>query len=156
MKTLFICRHAKSSWKNKELEDFERPLMKKGIKKSKEKAEIIKNEKIDLIISSYAKRAFETAKIIAAKLNYLEEDIEIDKALIEGDENEILNMIKNTISDSQNFVMIFGHNPTLSLLAENLVGFEEDISTSGIVCIEFNVDRWGEISKDNAKFKFYL
>ena len=76
MKTLYIIRHGKSSWEFN-VPDDERPLIKKGIKRTHKIADFLveKETKADLLISSHANRALSTAKIIAGVLDYAEEDI---------------------------------------------------------------------------------
>ena len=83
MKTLYIVRHAKSSWDHPGLEDHQRPLLEKGKKRTRYIIDyLLKNEsKPGIIISSHAVRAHETAKIIANAFNYPENEIVISKNL---------------------------------------------------------------------------
>ena len=72
MKTLYLVRHAKSSWEEPGVSDADRPLIPKGLKKTQLIVDfLLKREtKIDLMISSPAVRAYETAKLVAAGLDY--------------------------------------------------------------------------------------
>ena len=82
MKTLYIVRHAKSSWDQAGLADHQRPLLEKGKKRTKRIIDYLleNNIKADLIISSHAVRALETARIIGYALNYPVDEIRISIA----------------------------------------------------------------------------
>ena len=151
MKKLYIIRHAKSSWKDMTLDDFDRPLNKRGKHDAPLMGSILKNKDIlpDMIISSPALRAKTTAEIIAKKVNY-SKDIVFDKNIYEASSNRLHKILKKT-DDKHTTLCIFGHNPGLNILAEDYVGFNENIVTCGIVEIEFNCDRWAEISSKNAR-----
>ena len=77
MKTIYLVRHAKSSWKYPNLDDFERPLNKRGRKNAPFMGTILKKLKVapDLILSSPANRASMTARVIADKISYPLENI---------------------------------------------------------------------------------
>ncbi|HYQ61260.1 MAG TPA: histidine phosphatase family protein, partial [Desulfatiglandales bacterium] len=72
MKTLYLIRHAKSSWNYPELEDFERPLSNRGRKNALLMGTILKKLKAapDLVISSPANRAAMTARMLADAIHY--------------------------------------------------------------------------------------
>ena len=72
MKQVYILRHAKSSWDNKDLSDFDRPLSKRGEKDAKKMCSFIKNKNffVDKVICSSAKRTKETFDLIADGLNF--------------------------------------------------------------------------------------
>ncbi len=152
MKKLFIIRHAKSSWKDFSLDDFDRPLNKRGKLNAPFMGEILKEKNVvpDIIISSPALRAKTTAKIIAKKVKYSQKII-FKKDIYEIGESAIEKILKK-LDDENSVVFLFGHNPDLNMLAEEYVGFDENISTCGIVEIEFDCKRWKDISSENAKF----
>ena len=89
MKTLYLVRHAKSSWKYPNLDDFERPLNKRGRKSAPFMGKILKKLKVapDLIISSPANRTAMTARIIADMINYPLEKIRYSESIYEFSEN---------------------------------------------------------------------
>ena len=151
MKKLYLVRHAKSDWSNPSLDDFDRPLNPRGKKNAPFMGKILKKKKIkpDLIISSPAYRARETARKIAKKIRYLDE-IMYNEHLYEASLKEILEIV-TFIEDEYDEVFIVGHNPGLNTLAFYLVDFNENIPTSGILEIEFDSQTWREISKKNAK-----
>ncbi|MGD8524014.1 MAG: histidine phosphatase family protein, partial [Desulfobacterales bacterium] len=118
MKTLYLVRHAKSSWKYPNLDDFERPLNKRGRKNAPFMGKVLKKLKVapDLVISSPANRAATTARIIAAAINYPLENIVYSEAIYEFSENALIHVIKQ-IEDSVNNTMVVGHNPAINGLA---------------------------------------
>ncbi len=151
MKKLYLIRHAKSDWSNPSLDDYDRPLNKRGKKNAPKIGEYFNKKKVypDLIISSPAYRARSTALKIAKQINYLE-TIEFNEHLYEASLKTILEII-SFIKDVNDDVFIIGHNPSLNMLAFYLVDFNENIPTSGILEIEFNCNTWREVTKSNAK-----
>lgn len=158
MKTLFLFRHAKSSWDHPGLSDADRPLMEKGIKKTAKIIRYLQEKKITpgLIISSQAVRAYETAKLVAAGLHYPEHTIQIDRKIYDGYYDRILDIIYG-ISNEIDSVMIFGHNPTLTNLANLFLhpGID-DMPTSAVVGIGFNANQWESIPVSKARLLFFI
>jgi len=151
MKTLYIIRHAKSSWKDMSLDDYDRPLNKRGKLNAPLMGSRLKKETVkpDIILSSPAKRAKSTAKIIAKKLKY-SKDIVFNKDIYDADVG-VLHNILTKLDDEEEIVFLFGHNPDLEMLVEHYVEFDENIPTCGIVEIEFDCKRWTDICAKNAK-----
>ena len=155
MKKLILLRHAKSSWKDASLDDFDRPLNRRGKKDAPKMAHklAMRKIKIDLIISSPAKRTNETAKIFANILGYESEIIFNDK-LYEASYKEILNVI-NLIDDKYQNVLLVCHNPGITNLVNYISDyFIENISTSGIVGLSTN-SSWKNINENGCSFLFY-
>ena len=158
MKTLYLVRHAKSSWDHPGLTDFERPLLEKGIIKTKKVIKFLKEKKvrIDLMISSPAVRAIETAKLIAKGLDYPIDKIITEKKIYEGTIDEILDIIYET-DNKIDSLMLFGHNPNFSILAGSFVQLGDDfLPTSGIIGISFSTGKWKMISSAGAKKEFLV
>lgn len=151
MKKLYIIRHAKSSWSDEELDDFERPLNKRGRANAPFMGELLKKQNVvpDLIISSPALRAKSTAEIIAKKVNYTKE-IVYNNDIYESDVATLHNIFTK-IDDENSTVFLFGHNPELNMLAEMYAGFDENIPTCGILEVEFKCEKWRDISAKNAR-----
>jgi phosphohistidine phosphatase len=133
MKTLYLVRHAKSSWKYPNLDDFERPLNK----------------------PSPANRAAITARIIAAKINYPLEKIRYRESIYEFSEDALIHVIKQ-IDDSVNKAMIVGHNPATNGLA-NYIGDQpiSNIPTCGVFCVELDISSWAKVKEHCGKLKFF-
>ena len=158
MKRLYLVRHAKSSWDDPDLSDIDRPLNKRGKKDAPIMGERLKNEhkaKPDLIISSPAKRAIRTARVIAKELGYPKEKIEIKDSLYASGVTAMLNVI-HYLDDSLDEVMLFGHNPDLTSLANYLSNQQVDnIPTCGVFCVDFDVQSWQDVKEGNGIFKFF-
>lgn len=158
MKYLFLVRHAKSSWESDGLPDDQRPLMPKGIRKTESMVDFLvrRKTKIDLIISSPAVRALETAKIFAKGLEYPAGKIRMERKIYDGMYDRILDVIYATGNETDN-LMIVGHNPTITGTANLFLhpGIEE-MPTSAVVCLSFDTGNWENISMVEAKKEFIL
>jgi phosphohistidine phosphatase len=158
MKTLYIVRHAKSSWDFSDIPDYERPVLDIGIERTKKIIKHLKKQetKPDLIISSHALRARDTARMIADGLSFPIEKMLIMNEIYHGDIDEIIYLI-TTLSNDTKKVMIVGHNPTLTTLSNRFL--EEPIDwlpTSGVVCIEFKTDKWENFMHAEKKTNFVI
>lgn len=151
MKKLYIIRHAKSSWGDAELNDFERPLSKRGKANAPMMGERLKKKGVmpDIIISSPAKRAKSTAEMIAKEVGY-EKKVLFDENIYESSV-ATLRKILTSVNDENSTAFLFGHNPELNMLVDYYVKFYENIPTCGVVEIEFACERWAEIEPKNAK-----
>lgn len=153
-KTLYIVRHAKSDQSDTIHKiDFDRPLNEKGEKNAKTLGELLarKNIKLDAVISSPAKRTLETAKIICSELSIPTESILLDSNIYRCSIEEYVKIIQS-IDDKNNHVMVIGHNPSTTSLANLLqkkISITE-VPTAGIVAIEFNISSWSEIASNNG------
>lgn len=157
MKTLYLIRHAKSSWDNAKLADFERPLNKRGQKAAPFMAKLMleNNVQADLIISSPANRALTTAEIFCEALGYPQEKIEQRIEIYDGGINHMLQIVRQ-IPDNCSSVMLFGHNPTLTSFANFIAGEHlENIVTCGIVRIDLKSDSWQKTMMDSGKLVWY-
>jgi len=155
MKKLILLRHAKSSWKDLSINDFDRPLNKRGNRDVSIMANefLKKNIKLDVIISSSAKRTLDTAKVFAKALGFGSNILENDD-LYEASSYEILKCI-NHIDNIYNNVLIVCHNPGITNLANYLSDFLiENIPTTGIVGFSFD-DDWKEIKEKSCSFIFF-
>ena len=157
MKTLYLVRHAKSSWKYPDLDDFERPLNKRGHKSAPLMGKILEKLKVtpDLVISSPATRAAMTARTIADKINYPLEDIRYSEAIYEFSANALIRAIEQ-IDDTVNKAMIVGHNPALTDLANFFAGKPiSNIPTCGVFCVDLDISSWTKISEHCGKLIFF-
>ena len=157
MKTLCLLRHAKSSWKYTNLDDFERPLNKRGHKNAPFMGRVLKKLKVapDLIISSPANRAAMTARIVAAALDYPLENIRFSEAIYEFSEKALIDVVKQ-IDGAVNYAMVVGHNPAINGLA-NYIGDQpiSNIPTCGVFCVELDISSWANINAHCGKLKFF-
>lgn len=157
MKRLYLVRHAKSSWKDPDLSDFDRPLNKRGKRDAPLVGEYLKHHQAapELIITSPAKRALKTAKIIAQELGLSPKNIVTDESIYLADVPALVTAI-HQIEDSLKTVMLFGHNPGLTMLANFLTGQEvENIPTCGVFCIDFRAKSWREVGAGGGSAVFF-
>lgn len=157
MKSLFLVRHAKSSWDYPELSDFERPLNKRGKKDAPLMGEVFNklNIKPDQIISSPAVRAITTARTIAESINYPVENIKTIEAIYEVGTKDLLKLIRST-DNKINSLMIFGHNPALTLLSNDIGDkYIDNIPTCGMTAIEFDITSWQDLKSESGKIKLF-
>ena len=157
MKTIYLVRHAKSSWKYPNLDDFERPLNKRGRKSAPLMGAILKKLKVapDLIVSSPANRAAMTARIIADKISYPLDNIRYSESMYEFSANALIDVVEH-LDDVLNKAMLVGHNPALTDLA-NYIGNKpiSNIPTSGVFCVELDISSWKKIGEHCGKLKFF-
>jgi phosphohistidine phosphatase len=159
MKTLYVVRHAKSSWDAPGLDDFDRPLNERGKKDAPRMGKRLSKKQIrpDLLLSSPAKRAWSTCKRIAEELHYPEKKIVTETNLYHADEEEIFSVIQK-VDDKHNTLMIFGHNPGLTdfvnALSEEKIEIDI-IPTCGIVSFSLKIDSWTKISNGIGEVNFF-
>lgn len=147
MKELIIVRHAKSSWKDTSLDDRERPLNKRGERDAPEMGArlALRKHRPDLIVSSPAVRALTTARIIARKLGYPRREIAVLDHLYGAGIVELLDVIRNT-DDSVETLMLFGHNPGLTELANHLGPRPiPNLPTCCVLHLGFDTDTWSTV-----------
>ena len=156
MKHLVLVRHAKSSWKDPETEDHERPLSKRGEHDAPFMAKIFRDKKmdVDLMVSSTAVRALATAREFARKLDIKKGKILRVSELYLADPEDIIDYIRN-LDDDYKTVMLFGHNPGFTTVA-NTLGNEpiDNIPTCGIMAIDFPVHSWKDAEKGIGIVRF--
>ncbi len=144
MKTLTIVRHAKSSWKHRELSDRERPLNKRGQRDAPKMGERIAAAGIrpSLIISSPAVRAWTTARLIATALGYPVEFLQREPDLYLASLKDLLDVVAAQDNGFNN-LMVVGHNPGLTDFVNYLSpGLTGNLPTAGVVSVTIDQDDW--------------
>lgn len=157
MKTLYLLRHAKSSWDNAaNLADFDRPLNKRGHKTVPLVAEKILESRfqIDLILSSPARRTSQTATLLKAAAR-LSAEIQFDRRIYEASWQTLLEVVRET-ADDKNSLMIVGHNPGLEDLAGNLTGQAWRMKTAALAVVDSTVERWREIAAGRGRMQDFF
>lgn len=150
MKKILLMRHAKSSWKDSDLPDHERPLKKRGKRDAEKMGKMLKSKKIipDIILSSSAERAKQTAQIVAeaAKCKC---EIAILDSLYMAEPSEIIKTIE-TIGDEYKTVLVVGHNPGMEAFLQILNGKIESLPTSSIAYLAAKIEKWNELANEDA------
>ena len=157
MKTLVICRHAKSDWEQ-DLSDFDRPLNARGLRDAPLMGAWLHQAgfKADRIISSPANRAISTAKIIAGEIGYAQ-PIQLEPGFYDSHHRTVLDLI-HAVESSVNTLMIFGHNPTFENLGAILLESHGGLilPTSGMICLEAFVHSWRELGAQSTQLKWFI
>lgn len=155
MKTIFFIRHAKSSWEEA-INDHDRPLNPRGFFDADNVGKELYKKGIvsDIVYSSSANRAQTTARIVCENIGYPLSEIVFTKDLYDFDGASVEQVIKE-FSNDFNSVIVFGHNPAFTTLA-NTLGSEifYNLPTCGVVAISFKVNEWSKI--ETGKTEFYI
>lgn len=156
MKTLLLLRHAKSSWKEPGLSDFERPLNGRGLKAAPVIGRFLrrKNLQPDLIVSSPARRASQTARLITEAMK-LDAEPRFDEHIYEASVHDLLRVISE-IEDTANAVLVVGHNPGLEELLEFLTGEARQMPTASLAHIILNIDKWSEARRRTGRIEWFV
>lgn len=152
MRTVYLCRHAKSSWGDAQLSDHDRPLNERGERNAPFMAHLFseRGEPVDLLVSSTAFRARATARHFAKALGLSETEVELVPELYHSSVDTIQQVIcglPNTVSR----VMLFGHNPGFSLAVAHLTDTDVGaLPTCGMVRIDLPIDDWRMTSQGSG------
>jgi len=156
---LYIVRHAKSSWDNMDISDFDRPLNDRGLKDAPHMGKRLKERGVhpDLMISSPAVRALTTCSALAIALGYPEDKIKTDKRLYHAAEDKLLTVIKECRNaQDPRVILVVGHNPGLTEFANRLLDDSIDnIPTCGIVAGELNIESWDDLAWGCGEREFF-
>ena len=157
MKTLILIRHAKSSWEEDGLSDSERPLNERGKKDAPEMARRLRKKElpVDRFVSSPAERAFRTARYFAKAFDVKKGEIQVVKSLY-GALAAHFEQVVASLSDKDNTVAVFSHNPGITDYANTLTNVRTDnIPTCGVFAVQADVDSWKDFGKAEKKFLFF-
>lgn len=144
MKTLYVLRHAKSDWNDASLTDFERPLNERGIHAAQKMGAFMQQRGIvpDLIISSPARRARETAQIVKDAAGIAAE-IHFEPRIYEASVGDLMEIVSQAENDCEK-LLIVGHNPGFEQLVEILSGELQPMPTAALAEIELPIENWSE------------
>ncbi len=160
LKTLYIARHAKSSWDDLNVSDHDRKLLPVGIKRTEIMAGWLKKQKTlpDRIISSTATRAYETARLLANGIGFPEDKIEKNSTLYGADTDDVMEILYALPKEVEK-VMVVGHNPDFTELANLFLDSGrriDNLPTSGVVAVHFKAKKWNEIDGAKARVAFLM
>jgi phosphohistidine phosphatase len=156
-KTLHIVRHGKSSWDFEDISDIDRPLSPRGINNAYLMAKKLSERKVvpDLFITSPANRAVYTSIIFARILKFPYENIKIEDSVYMGYTEDLIRLIRSQEPTLSN-ILIFGHNPAFTSLANHLMEhYLDNIPTAGIVSLTYEIDNWKEVGKAKPVKDFF-
>lgn len=159
MMRIYLVRHATAQDKCEALPDLERSLVKKGEKEAGAVAAYLASRHAapDLMISSFANRAIETAHIFAKAFLYSRQRILLRDTFYGNSSAEDLVKEIRKQPDKYRSLMLFGHDPAFSQLAAYLVkGFEEELPKAGVVVADYPVHRWQEIERASGRLVEFI
>lgn len=150
MKTLFLLRHAKSSWDDKSVQDFDRTLNSRGRKAAELIATFMNQKKVapELVLSSPALRARETIEIVF-KAARLHSELRYDQRIYEASPLRLLEVISEVEAD-RNGLLLVGHNPGLEGLLGMLSETVEHMATGSLAKIDFKVAKWSKVLEEKG------
>jgi phosphohistidine phosphatase len=145
MKTLYVLRHAKSSWDNAKLADFDRPLNDRGEAAAPFMGELMAANGFvpDVIVSSPAVRARETARL-AKEAAHVTADIIHDERIYEASPRTLQSVL-SSIDDRFDSAMLVGHNPGMEGIVRLLTGRSEEMPTAALAVIDLDIQNWNEV-----------
>ena len=147
MKRLLVLRHAKSSWADSSLDDWQRPLNDRGRRDAPRVGGWLRDRSLvpDLIVTSDAVRARETAAALATAAAYTRE-IVVEPSLYHATPADAIAVLKGIAHQTARTVLIVGHNPGLEDLVSRLSGQHHNLVTAAIVALDVPIDRWSDLN----------
>lgn len=161
MKQILLLRHAKSSWDDPGLKDFDRPLAERGLRDAPLMGQFIKKAGYNpaAIFSSTATRAKQTSQLAMKAAGIDSDIIHWNEDLYYGSMSHYIDQIQ-AASDDHERIMLVGHNPIIENTAGILSGSEHKIAvrmpTAALVCLECFAESWGDVSAGTCQIKWMM
>ncbi len=156
MKKLLLLRHAKSSWDDAGLADFDRPLNGRGRRAAPLMGNFIRERRLrpDLIISSPAQRARETTALVI-EASGLDAELRYDERIYEATAGRLLEVLEGVEDDKQE-VMLVGHNPGFENLLAHLTGESRRVPTAALARILLDAEKWVEAGARGGRLEWLV
>lgn len=156
MKTLYLLRHAKSSWNDPGLDDFDRPLNERGLNAAPLVGGFIrkKNLPVDLLLSSPAVRARQTAALVKEAAG-LSAEMLYDERIYEADTSRLLEVVSQT-AETADALMLVGHNPGMEGLVRLLTGEQREMPTAALACVALDIEKWGKVRAGAGRLEWLV
>jgi len=153
MKTLFVLRHAKSSWDDPDLADYDRPLNGRGNETAPFMGKVMTRNKFTpaLILASPAARARETAVLVRKSAEF-KADIKHDERIYEASPQTLLQVVAG-IDDAFESAMLVGHNPGMEGFIRLTTGKPESMPTAALAVIDLEIDEWQQIAAGSGTLR---
>lgn len=161
MKQILLMRHAKSSWENPDLKDFDRPLAKRGLNDAPRMGKYLREIKYKpaMVISSPAQRAKETTQLSMEAAKVDDEQISWNEDLYFGSARDYVLAIQSA-PDEYERIMLVGHNPLMESTTGVLAGGQDKTAvrmpTAAIVCLESFANTWKSIAPGTCQIKWMM
>ena len=156
MRILYLLRHAKSSWNDPTLRDFDRPLKKRGREAAERVGQRMAPETPSnpLVICSPAVRTRETAEVVLANAN-LQVEPRFDERIYEASLRELVEIVREIPDDTAATIMI-GHNPGFEELLSFLTGEHRRMPTCAMAKIRFGDVSWNEVRAGEGSLEWFI
>ena len=154
VRNVCFVRHAKSNWDHPGLDDYDRPLDKRGLHDAPMMARKLKELHLvpDFIITSGANRARSTAEFFRKEFNISDDHFVVNNRLYEASAETVYEVLREA-PDSARFVYLFGHNPTFTWVANSISGVHIDnVPTCGVVHVQAILTHWSKFNPEHAGF----
>lgn len=161
MKQVLLLRHAKSSWDDAQLKDFDRPLADRGLEDAPRMGDFVRRSgyKPSYIFSSAAKRATQTTRLFSQASEIEPDLIEWNEDLYFGSMKDYIRQIQSADEEHER-IMLVGHNPIMENTAGMLAGSEHKIAvrmpTAALVCLECFANTWKEVNPGTCQIKWMM
>ena len=157
MRNILFIRHAKSSWEDLRLKDWERPLNSRGKKDAPKMADFMleKVSGLDRIYPSIARRTQQTGRYFQQTFQVPEEYfIPVQSLYLEGMEMYLQQLWG--LEEEVNNVALIGHNPTITHIANSVQpGLTDNVPTCGVIWVETDIDDWSDFDFQRVQLRGY-
>lgn len=149
-------RHAKSSWGDASLADFERTLNERGLKAAPLVGRFMRRQKLrpDLILCSPAERARQTAALVI-KAAQLDAPLRYDERIYEATPARLVEVVSQ-VEDATDELLLVGHNPGLEGLLELLAGEARRMPTAALARVALDVEKWGKVREGVGRVELFV
>lgn len=156
MKRLFLLRHAKSSWGDPSLADFDRPLNERGLRAAPLVGRLMRERKVrpDLVLCSPAERARQTAALVTGAAG-LKAPLRYDERIYDATKAQLLAVIRDAGDDVRELLLV-GHNPGLEELLELLTGEARRMPTAALASVRLDADDWAALAPRAARLEWHV
>ena len=156
MKTLFILRHAKSSWDQPGLTDIERPLNERGRRDAPRMGRLVRERALrpDVILCSPAERARQTAALVAAAAG-LDAAPRYDERIYEASAGRLIDVLSEVEREAES-VLLIGHNPGVEKLIEVLTGASGRMTTAALARLSLDIDAWDKVGVGSGRLEWVV
>jgi phosphohistidine phosphatase len=166
MLTLSLLRHAKSSWDNPELSDYERPLSKRGTRAASEIGQYLMREKLvpDLVLCSGALRTRATLALVLAEIGPPAPEVRYEDGLYLATPDAMLALV-HPVEAAFRHLMLIGHNPGIHALALGLVGegarktiglLAREFPTGALARLVFDAEAWSDLKTASGRLERFV
>lgn len=146
-------RHAKSSWDNAAMSDYERPLNERGLRTAPLMGELIRKKHLqpDLFLSSPAERAKQTAQLVKESAQ-IKSEIVFNEKIYEASVRQLLEIIGEQ-PESVKTILLVGHNPGIEGLVKFITGELRAMPTAALAIVDLQIDKWSDTAASKGDLR---